>query len=155
MIYAQPKPTKQDKKMKKLKKLGTKSLTNKLDQALRDLFKAQVVRGERKLKCFICGLETGYYSPKDNPHGLQIGHFASRSVFSLRWDLKNCEFSCSRCNYNHEYNILPFTVAMLKAYGQKRIDYLNAQYEAYKKTGKTMNIGQKTELLETLEALQG
>lgn len=142
----QPKPIKQDKNMKKLKKLGTKTLTNKLDQAIRNIFKTL------PMFCFVCGRRTGAFGPT-NKQGLQVGHYITRSIFSLRWDLKNLEWNCAPCNIIHRTNTIPFTIAMIRAYGVERIEYLNAKFEAYKKIGKTMNIGQKTELLEKLQIL--
>lgn len=136
-------------KRAKTKRPSDLKLTTKLDNVVRDILHAQT----KELKCFVCGRETDWFSPKTNPYGLQVGHFISRSVFPLRWDLKNCEPVCSSCNYVHENNTLPHMMAIMKTYGMPRLDYLNEKFLASKQKAKSFTRGEKLELLEQLEEL--
>lgn len=73
-----------------MKRKSDKSLTNKLD----DLFRKVMRLKKPRTNCFVCHREVGYFAPKTEPYGLQVGHFISRSVYPLRWDLENCDFVC-------------------------------------------------------------
>jgi len=124
-----------------------KQLTKALDGLVREIFKLE----KTPRKCFVCKRQFDLFHPKNNPYGLQVGHYITRSVFPLRWDFKNLEWNCSVCNRIHEENILPFTKAMLDAYGEERIDYLNERWLAYKQSAKSMTSGQKRDLLDELQ----
>ena len=130
-----------------MKRPKDKSLTNKLDAAFRKAMRAKKPR----TNCFVCKREVGYFSPKTEPYGLQVGHFISRSVFALRWDFLNCDFVCSSCNRIHEDNILPHTHAMIQAYGPERVDLLNTIWATSKQKAKSFSRAEKLELLEKLE----
>jgi hypothetical protein len=140
-------------KTKPKKKISQTKLTQELDDLIRQVFKKQTEKGFRECKCFICGKEIGYFSARDNPYGLQVGHFVTRSCYPLRWDFKNLEWNCSDCNRLHELDFLPFTNKMLKEYGQERIDYLTQKKEEYKKAGKSITVVQKLEIKEELERI--
>ena len=129
-------------------RISDKALTKKLDQAIRDILHLKT----KRLRCFVCGRETDWFNPKTNPYGLQVGHYISRSVFALRWDLENCEPVCSSCNRIHEENILPHTQALLLAYGPERVDTLNTKWRLSKQKAKSFTRGEKRELLESLTA---
>lgn len=130
-----------------MKIISDKALTKKLDEKIRE-----IIHQTKEQKCFVCSKRIGWFNPKNNPYGLQVGHYISRSIFSLRWDLKNCEPVCSSCNRIHEENTLPHTMAILNAYGQERIEYLNNKWkESRMNGGKSFTRSQKIELLETLK----
>lgn len=136
--------------MKKTKQLTNKQLTKKLDDVFREIMKAKTPKN--KFQCFVCKRHVGgFFHPKENPYGLQVGHYITRANFSLRWDFLNCEMICSKCNRAHEEDILPHTKALLDAYGKERIDVLEHKSSEYKKTGKTMSRSQKIELLEKMQ----
>jgi hypothetical protein len=44
-------------------------------------------------QCFTCGKVAHYKTG-----GMQCGHFQSRRHHSTRWDEKNCQVQCVRCN---------------------------------------------------------
>lgn len=134
--------------MSRKKKLTTKQVTKKLDQIIRDILK--ITAGENP-KCFVCGKYIGWFHPQENPYGLQVGHFISRRVMPIRWDLKNIEPQCSSCNRVHNHNQLEFTARMIEEYGKERIDYLNEKYQAYKKIGKTMPVTKRREIYYKLK----
>ncbi len=129
------------------KKKTDKKLTQELDQIVRDIFKLKY----KNPKCFVCHKQTGWFNPKSNPYGLQVGHYVSRSVFALRWDFDNLEPQCSSCNYIHENNTLPFTNALLKAYGEDKVSTLHTKWQLSRMKAKTFNRSEKIELLEKLQ----
>lgn len=127
--------------MEKAKKpLSGKKLTTLLDDAIRDYYHKKYPQPE----CFVCKKKIGWFHPKDNPKGCQIGHYVSRRFYGTRWDLLNIWCQCSTDNYLHQHNPIPFTMAILDAYGQERLDYLN---NARKTQFTTL---QKREMLQTL-----
>lgn len=132
--------------MKKAKKpLSGKKLTTLLDDAIRDYYHKKYPQPE----CFVCKKKIGWFHPKDNPRGCQIGHYISRKYHGTRWDLLNLWPQCSVCNWEHSNknfgtNPAPFTIAILDAYGQQRIEYLN---NARRTSFTTL---QKREMLQTL-----
>lgn len=127
------------------KLLKGKKLTNKLDQVIRDIFKE--LYGNNP-KCFVCGRHDGWYHPRDCKRGIQVGHYISRTRTILRWDLLNLFPQCSGCNISHNNNPAPFTLAIIKEHGQKRIEYL--EKTAREAIGQRLTDGQKREMLETL-----
>lgn len=128
----------------KKKKLPTGAkLTKKLDDAIRKLYHLKYPHPT----CYVCGNDHGWYHPKTNKRGCQIGHYVSRRYFALRWDTKNIFPQGSGCNVVHNRNPLPFTQAILKEFGQERLDYLEAKCKAYTK----LTTLQKREILKDLE----
>lgn len=129
-------------KIVKVKPLTGKKLTDALDRAIREYF-------HRKYPyptCFVCGKNKGWFHPKTNPYGCQIGHYISRRIYQLRWDFKNIEPQCAPDNYTHNYNTLPFTISIINKYGKERIEYLHEIYNLYK--NKSMTTKEKRTLLE-------
>lgn len=127
------------------KLLKGKRLTNKLDQVIRDIFKELYGNNPQ---CFVCGHHDGWYHPRDCKRGIQVGHYISRTRTALRWDLLNLFPQCSGCNISHNNNPAPFTLAIIKEHGQKRIEYL--EKTAREAIGQRLTDGQKREMLETL-----
>lgn len=130
-----------------MKRKSDKSLTNKLD----DLFRKVMRLKKPRTNCFVCHREVGYFAPKTEPYGLQVGHFISRSVYPLRWDLENCDFVCSVCNRIHEENILPHTYAIIREYGEELVDTLNVRWQLSKQKAKSFSRAEKLELIEQFE----
>jgi hypothetical protein len=125
-----------------MKKLQGKALTKKLDDTIREILHAMYPNP----RCFVCGNNWGWYHPKTNKRGCQIGHYISRRYTQLRWDLDNIQPHCAPCNYNHNYNPAPFTQALIKTYGQERINYLDSKAKEPVPT-----TPQKREILEELK----
>jgi len=108
---------KKSKRLKNKPASDRKRLIRELDDLIRDHIKTLPDT------CCCCGKENlGYFHPKDNPHGIQVGHFISREVITLRWNKKNCNPQCSGCNKRHQYNQLPYLSFMLKKYGKDTLD---------------------------------
>lgn len=122
------------------KLLSGKKLTKKLDDTIRELYHKKYPNPV----CFVCGAKTGWFHPKNNPKGCQIGHYVSRRFYGTRWDILNIWCQCSSCNYLHQHNPIPFTNAILKEYGQERLDYLDSA------RGKRLTTLQKREMLDDI-----
>lgn len=148
-----PKPDKTIKKKRKVKN-ERKELIKRCDALVREIaFKLEDT-------CFVTGVKAGRWHPQENPNGLQLSHFVTRTVFPLRWDLDNCHLTTAAVNYSHENNSLPYTLAMIKNYqGNQILNTLNQKWQEYKITGKTMPTWQirekRDELQATLDALNG
>ena len=130
----------------KKKLLSGKKLTNALDQVIRDIFKVKY--GDNPT-CFVTGHKDGWFSWKERPYGIQVGHYVSRKRTILRWDLKNVFPQSSSSNKTHNQDPTPFTLAILKKYGQKRLDYFKERID-YSKEHK-MTTGEKRQLLLDLK----
>jgi len=126
--------------MSKKKLLSGAKLTRSLDEAIRRLYKKKYPNPQ----CFVCGARPGWFHPKTNPRGCQIGHYVSRRFYATRWDQKNIWCQDSSCNYLHQHDPIPFTNAILKKYGQERLDYLE------NKRKETITTMQKRELLNRI-----
>lgn len=102
--------------------------------------------------CCCCGkTNLGSFHPKNKPYGIQVGHFISREVLALRWDLKNCNQQCSGCNKKHQYNQLNYINFMIKNYG---VEVLNEFYEIeknFKHTISKIPISKLKEIKQKLE----
>lgn len=147
-----PKPS---KTVKKKKKSGSerKKLIKECDDLVREiLFLTED-------SCITCGQKLGRYHPQNNPHGLQVGHYKSRTIFPLRWLLTNCHLQCARENYIHENDSLPYTLAMLKLGGEPLLQELQDLHDIYKRQAKTMPTTLireiKEELTKEYERLNG
>lgn len=125
---------------------GTK-LTKALDQIIRDIFKEKYGTNP---KCFVCGRYDGWWSSKHCPRGIQVGHYIARGCTALRWDMLNVFPQCSGCNIYHNTNPAPFTLAIIKEHGSKRIEYL--EKTAREAIGNKIPDRVKREWLETLQS---
>lgn len=128
--------------MKKKPLLSGKKLTLALDDAIRKYYHTLYPNPT----CFVCKHRHGWYHPKTNRTGCQIGHYVSRQYFALRWDFQNIFPQCSGCNVKHNHNPIPFTKAIVAEYNQERIDYLDAKCRDYK----NMTTLEKRALLDEL-----
>lgn len=135
----------------KTKKKKTKTNRKKLIKACDDLVRQIVLTKEDT--CCCCGIKPGIFHPKDNPGGLQLGHYISRRVFPLRWDLRNTHAQCSRDNFNHEHNPLPYTMYMLRTYGEPLLKEFEQIMDSYRKTAKTMTTNQIQDIRDHLTIL--
>lgn len=141
--------TDQIKPVKKKKK--SKTNRKKLIKACDDLVRQIVFAKEDT--CCCCGSKLGIFHPQDNPGGLQLGHYISRRVFPLRWDLRNCHSQCARDNFNHEHNPLPYTMYMLRTYGESLLKEFEGIMDSYRRTAKTMTTNQIQEIHDHLTNL--
>tara|TARA_R110001606_G_scaffold359077_1_gene510849 strand:+ start:1513 stop:1929 length:417 start_codon:yes stop_codon:yes gene_type:complete len=70
--------------------------------------------GTGAVQCFTCGKVAHYKTG-----GMQCGHFQSRRHHSTRWDEKNCEVQCVRCNmFSGNGEQYKFGIALDHKYGE-------------------------------------
>jgi hypothetical protein len=117
--------------MKKQKLLTGAKLTKALDNLVREILKLKYPEG----RCFVSGNVYGWFHPQKNPRGCQVGHYISRRIYTLRWDLLNVFPQGAKENREHQFNTLPFTSRIIQVHGNKRIEYLDNVYKKYKAQG--------------------
>lgn len=129
-------------------KTPRQKIITKLDDVVR-----QILRKKYPEICVVCGKKTGWYHPKENTGGLQVGHFVSRRFYALRWDLRNVHPQCSSCNFLHNNNPIPYTQFMLDYHGSHVIDELEAKRRHIAKYSIVTLHDLYDELLEVYNAL--
>lgn len=130
------------------KKVKRKKLITLLDDEIRRIL-------SKDNQCFTCGVKRskiGSYGVEGNKIGLQVGHYVSRKVYALRWDLKNVCSQCSYCNGKHRFDQLDYTVALADKYGMSIFKYFKDKRDERK--GKTFKTTEMRELLEQLKQLE-
>ena len=130
------------KRKKKPKLLTGKRLTKRLDDKTRELLHLM----HPYPTCFVEGNKHGWYHPKTNKQGCQVGHFIKRKYTQIRWDFKNLEPQSAGSNHLHNENSIPYTKAIIKAYGMERLNYLNKKQQ--EKPPTTL---EKREILKDIE----
>jgi len=135
--------------MKSTAPLVGKKLTTALDDVVRQILHKKYPWPT----CFVCDspLERGWFHPQKNPKGCQVGHYVSRTIFQLRWDLNNVWPQGSPCNRIHVTNTIPFTARVIEKHGEARIEYLNERFKEYK--GKSMTTLERRALLYDLQKI--
>ena len=73
------------------------------------------IRVGAKGVCYTCG-------KKDDPSATHAGHFLHKDC--LDFDPRNIHCQCVKCNYFKSGNLVEYTLAMLRDYGQETIDEL-------------------------------
>lgn len=132
------------RRVKRQSSTNRKKIVRELDNIIREILKKE------DEVCCCCGKKNlGWFHPKDNPYGLQVGHYVSRKVYALRWDLRNVAPQCSGCNYQHNNDPVPYTRYMLDKYGKEVLDELTFKRKAVNKH----STGQLKELLEELKGV--
>jgi hypothetical protein len=82
---------------------------------LLDILTSKVVR-KRDGKCVTCG----------STEELQASHFYRRSYYIIRFDLRNVNCQCKRCNYEHSSKPWRYTNWFLEHYG---VDVMSELHE--------------------------
>jgi hypothetical protein len=79
-----------------------------------DKYTSIIVR-RRDRRCVTCG----------TMQGLQCSHFFSRRHLAIRFDLRNCNAMCSRCNRRHNRDRRPYERYMMKTHGRAVVTELD------------------------------
>ena len=58
---------------------------------------------------------------------MQCGHYVSRACLPLRYDEKNCNCQCPRCNVFLHGNLIDYRIALVEKYGDTVVDGLEAR----------------------------
>lgn len=80
-----------------------------------DKYTSIIVR-RRDRRCVTCG----------SFRNLQCSHFYSRRYLATRFDLRNCNAMCGRCNRRHNDDPFPYLNYMNKHYGEEVVSGLHA-----------------------------
>ena len=80
-----------------------------------DIQTSRIVR-RRDRKCVTCG----------SYRNLQCSHFYSRRYLIIRFDLRNCNAMCGRCNLRHNHDPFPYMNYMQEHYGPDVLTELHA-----------------------------
>ena len=94
-----------------MKKKTRKNIVKRLD-TLFSLYIRLRESDNEMVKCFTCGKVSHY---KKN---MQCGHFQSRSAYSTRWDITNCQVQCYGCNVMQQGRQYQFGLNLEKKYGK-------------------------------------
>jgi len=86
-------------------------LKKDLDKVFSIFIRLRVANSEGIVKCFTCGK----YSHWKN--GMQCGHYISRRHLSTRFDEKNCQVQCEKCNLYDQGNAGKFAMHLIEEYG--------------------------------------
>ena len=87
-------------------------LKKELDKWFSLYIRLRVANEYGYVQCFTCGIVRGY---KD---GMQNGHFQSRKHLATRFDEKNCQVQCIKCNMYSQGEQFKFGINLDAKYGE-------------------------------------
>jgi len=87
-------------------------LKKELDKWFSLYIRLRVANEYGYVQCFTCGIVRGY---KD---GMQNGHFQSRKHLATRFDEKNCQVQCIKCNMYSQGEQFKFGINLNYKYGE-------------------------------------
>lgn len=120
----------------KIRKTNKKPTRKSLVKAL-DTIVSLIVRARDK-QCVNCGTR----------FNLTCGHLFSRTNYSTRWDLTNCNCQCRGCNLKHDHNPYPYQEWWKEQYGEQ---YYHLLYQTWSRSEKYhWTDGDLRELLDDL-----
>ena len=103
------------------RKEGCAALKKKLDNVF-----SQYIRLRDHGTCITCGTV-------DDIKAMQCGHYVSRACLPLRYDERNCNCQCPRCNLFLHGNLIDYRIALVEKYGDTVVDGLEARRHETKK----------------------
>lgn len=121
-----------NKKYRKSK--GISDLKNEADR-LASLY----IRDRDKWTCITCGVQNIDNKDKTK-EPIQNGHYFSRVEIAIRYDERNQNAQCRKCNFLHELNKVPYTKAIINRYGSGIIEKLTKKIQLYQATKKRYTI---------------
>ena len=87
-------------------------LKKELDTIFSVFIRLREATSEGIIQCFTCSRISHYKS------GMQCGHFQSRRHHTTRWDEKNCQNQCVKCNLYEQGEQFRFGIALDGKYGE-------------------------------------
>ena len=103
-----------------LKATGQKSLKTGLDRIFSVYVRLRDADANGYCRCISCG-SVHHWTECD------CGHYVNRGHMSTRYDEKNCNAQCRRCNRFDEGNQIGYTRGLIKKYGIGVIDLLEVR----------------------------
>lgn len=85
------------------------------------------------------------------------GHYVNRAHMALRFHEKNCHLQCPFCNSFREGEMLEYTLAIIKKYGEKVLQELQiirnqtTKYSAFELQALTAHYKKSVEILKTVK----
>jgi hypothetical protein len=74
-----------------------------------------IIVRRRDRRCVTCG----------GRRDLQCSHFYSRRYLAIRFDLRNCNCMCGRCNRRHNFDPFPYMAFMQSRHGPEVVEELS------------------------------
>ena len=126
-------------------------LKKELDKWFSLYIRLRFATKEGACQCFTCG-KVDYYLRMQN------SHFQSRRHHSTRWNQKNCQVGCVKCNvfnYGEQYK---FSLYLEGRYGEgtaKELEYLAKQITKISRSDYEENISYYKDLVKKLKTEKG
>ena len=105
------------------KALRLTALKRRLDRIFSEYIRLRDADANGCCRCISCG---AIHPWKET----DCGHYVNRSHLSTRYDGKNCNAQCRRCNRFDEGNQIGYTRGLIKKYGIGVIDLLEVRKHA-------------------------
>jgi len=133
----------------KKRAISRKTAQRKLDDIFSKFIRLRDADKNGICRCISCGKPI-YWKELDN------GHYVNRKHMSTRFNEKNCNAQCIKCNRFDEGNMLGYTKGLIKKYGEGVLDELEVlKYQTSKMSVFEMEVlideynKQVKELMET------
>lgn len=115
------------KKVTRKKKPEKRKLIEKLDTVFSQYIRLKEASPKSGLvRCISCGAVHHWTK-------IQNGHYESRANMATRWSESNCHPQCVACNVMQHGNMLAYRRAMVKKYGENKVNQIEAFAHTTKK----------------------
>lgn len=111
---------------KKAKRLTVTKLKEKLDRVFSRYIRLRDSNKDGYCRCISCGAIVFWKE-------IQNGHYVNRGHMGTRFDEKNCNAQCIRCNMFDEGNNIGYTRGLINKYGIRVISELEAKKHSISK----------------------
>lgn len=111
-------PVKRNYGIKRKKILSKSSLVEKLDRIFSQFIRLRDSNSDGYCSCISCN-SIHFWKTIHN------GHYVNRKHMSTRYNEKNCNAQCIKCNTFDEGNVIGYTKGLIKKYGESVIDELD------------------------------
>lgn len=111
---------------KKAKRLTVPKLKEKLDRVFSHYIRLRDSNKDGYCRCISCGTIVFWKE-------IQNGHYVNRGHMGTRFDEKNCNAQCIRCNMFDEGNNIGYTRGLINKYGIRVISELEAKKHSISK----------------------
>ena len=105
------------------------NLKDKLDRIFSEFIRLRDSDSNGYCRCISCG---AVHHWKD----VDCGHYVNRSHMATRYDERNCNAQCRKCNRFDEGNNIGYTKGLIAKYGDKVIDELYVKKYSISKMSK-------------------
>ena len=127
-------------------------LKKELDNIFSLFIRLREATAEGLVQCFTCHKVSHYKS------GMQNGHFQTRRHHSTRWDEKNCQVQCIKCNLYEQGEQFRFGLALEAKYGEgsaEELEFLARMIMKFSRVDYEEKISYYKNLVEKLKKGKG